>query len=72
MNFADKIRYDRHFQQDTHKGEESAMNYINGFQNAQALSFSVVNSYYEDQFMHIFLYNFHQGGKYTTQIASHQ
>ena len=48
------------------------MNYIKIFQNAQALSVSVVNTYSEDQPMHIFLNNFHQGGKYSAQIASHQ
>ena len=48
------------------------MNYIKIFQNTQALSASVGNSYYEDQLMHIFLDNFHQGGKYTAQISSHQ
>ena len=48
------------------------MNYINIFQNSQALSVSVGNSYYEDQLMHISLDKFHQGGKYTAQIASHQ
>ena len=37
MNFADNIRYDRTFQKVTHKGGESAINYINFFQNAQAL-----------------------------------
>ena len=41
-------------------------------QNAHALSVSVRNSYYEDQLMHTFLDNFHQGGKYSAQIASHQ
>ena len=45
MNFADKSRYDRTFQQVTHKGGESAINYIKRFQNAQALSVSVGNSY---------------------------
>ena len=48
------------------------MNYIKILQNAQALSVSVGNSYSEDQLMHISLDNFHQGGKYSTQIASHQ
>ena len=48
------------------------MNYIDIFQNAQALLVSAGNSYYEDQQMHIFLDNFHQGGKYTSQIASYQ
>ena len=42
------------------------------FQNAQALSISVENSYYEDQLMHTFMDNFRQGGKYSAQIASHQ
>ena len=41
MTFADKIRYDRTFQQVTHKGGESAINYIKRFQNVQALSVSV-------------------------------
>ena len=45
MTFSDKSRYDRIFQQVTHKGGESAMNYIKRFQNAQALSVSVGNTY---------------------------
>ena len=61
MTFADKIRYDRTFQQVTHEGGESAINYINIFQNAHALSVSVGNSYSEDQLMHTFMDNFHQG-----------
>ena len=72
MTFAEKIRDDRIFQQVTHKGGESAMKYIKIFQNAQDLSVSLGNSYYEDQFMQIFLDNFHQGGKYSAQIDSHQ
>ena len=72
MTFADKSRYDRNFQQVTHKGGESAINYIKRFQNAHALSVSVGKSYSEDQLMHTFLDNFHQGGKYSAQIASHQ
>ena len=48
------------------------MNYIKIFQNAEALSVSVENSYPEYQIMNIFLDNFHQGGKYSAQIASHQ
>ena len=55
MTFADKSRYDRTFQQDTHKGGESAINYIKRFQNAQALSVLVGNSYSDDQIMHAFL-----------------
>ena len=72
MTFSDKSRYDRTFQQVTHKGGESAINYIKRFQNAHALSVSVGNSYSEDQLMHTFLDKFHQGGKYSAQIASHQ
>ena len=48
------------------------MKYIKRFQNAQALSVSVGNNYSEYQLMHILLDNFHHGGKYTAQIASHQ
>ena len=62
MTFADKSRYDRTFQQVTHKGGESAINYIKRFQNAQVLSVSVGNSYSEDQIMHTLMDNFHQGG----------
>ena len=72
MNFSDKSRYDRTFQQVTHKGGESAINYIKRLQNARALSVSVGNSYSEDQLMQKFMDNFHQGGKYSAQIASHQ
>ena len=72
MTFADKSRYYRTFQQVPHKGGESAINYIKRFQNAQALSVSVVNSYSEDQIMHTFLDNFHQSGKYSAQLASYQ
>ena len=72
MTFSDKSRYDRTFQQVTHKGGEYKINYIKRFQNEYALSVSVGNSYSEDQLMHKFLDNFHQGGKYSAQIASHQ
>ena len=34
MTFADKSRYDRNFQQVTHKGGESAINYIKRSQNS--------------------------------------
>ena len=61
MTFADKSRHDKNFQQVTHKGGEYAINYIKRFQNSHALSVSVVYSYYEDQLMHTFLDNFHQG-----------
>ena len=36
------------------------------------MSIYVGNSYSEDQLMHTILDNFHQGGKYSSQIASHQ
>ena len=36
------------------------------------MSVSVGNSHPEDQMMHTFLDSFHQGGKYSAQIASHQ
>ena len=49
MTFADKSRYDRTFQQVTHKGGESAINYIKSIQNAQAFSVSVGNSYFGEQ-----------------------
>ena len=48
------------------------MNYIKRFENTKTLSFLVENNYSEDQLMHIFLDKFHQGGKYSAQIASHQ
>ena len=72
MNFSDEIRYDGNFQQVTHKGGEYEINYIKILQNAHALSVSLGISYSEDQLMHKFLDNFHQGGKYSAQIASHQ
>ena len=72
MTFADKIRYGRIFQKVTHKGGGSAMNCIKIFQNSEDLSVSVGNIYSEDQMMHTFLDNFHQGGKYSAQIASHE
>ena len=50
------------FQQVTHKIGESTMKYIKIFQNLQALSVSVGKNYSEDQLIHIFLDNFHQGG----------
>ena len=61
--FDDKSIYARTLQQVTHKGGESEINYIKGFQNAHALSVSVGNSYSDDQLMHTFLDNFHQVGK---------
>ena len=48
------------------------MKYINRFQNEQALTVSVGNNYLEYKLMHIFLDNFHQGGKHSAQISSQQ
>ena len=45
MTFSDKSRYGRTFQQVTHKGGGSKINYIKRFCNAHALSVSVGNSY---------------------------
>ena len=72
MAFSENGIFDRIFQQVTQKGGESEINYIKRFQNAQALSDPGGNSYTEDDLMHIFLDNFHQGEKYTSQIACHQ
>ena len=72
MDFFEKSRYNRIFQQVTHKEVDSAMKYIKRFQNAQALSVLVGNIYSEDQLMHIFLDNFHQSGRYSAQIDIHQ
>ena len=44
INVSDTNRYGRSFQQVTHKGGESAMNFMKIFQNAQAFSVSVVNN----------------------------
>ena len=72
MTFSEKSRHDSTFQQVTHKEGGSAINYIKIFQNAHVLSVSVGNIYSEDQLMHTFLDNFHQGGKYSAQINIHQ
>ena len=72
MTFVDKSRYDRTFQQVTHKGGKYAINPNKIFQNAHDLSVSAGNSNSEDQLMRTFLDNFQQGGKYSAQIASHQ
>ena len=72
MTFSDKNRYERTFKQVTYKGAESAMNYIKIFHNVHALLIYEENSYPEYQLMQIFLDNFHQGGKYSTQITINQ
>ena len=48
------------------------MNYIKRIQDSQTSSVSVGNHYSEDQIMHILLGTFHQGGKYSSHISSHQ
>ena len=60
------------FEQEVHKGGESATNYIKRFHNANPLEFSVGHSYTEYQIIHTFLDNLQQGGKYSATIASHQ
>ena len=72
MTFSDKSRYYSTFQQVTDKRGESTINYIKIFQNAHDSSVSAGNSYNEDQLMHTFLNNFHQGRQYSAQIAIHQ
>ena len=72
MVFPGKSTYDRIFQQVTHKRGELAINYVQKSQDLQTLSVSVGNSYSEFQLMHTFLDDFHQGGKYSAQIARHQ
>ena len=72
ITFSYKNRYGRIFQQVTHKGGGSAMNYIKIFQNAQDFYIPLGNTYSEDQLMHIFLDNFHLGGKCSGRIASNQ
>ena len=62
MTFAEKIRYNRLFQQVMHKGWESAIIYIKIFQSAEYLIISVGNSYSEYQLMQNFLENLRQGG----------
>ena len=72
MTFADESRYESILQQVTHTGGYSAINYIERLQNAHSLSIYVGNFYSEYQLMHTFMYNFHQGGKYSAHIAIHQ
>ena len=72
MSFAEKVDMKGPYKKFTHKGGESAINYTKRFQNSHDLSVSVGNSYSEDQLMNTFLDNFHQRGKYSAQIASHQ
>ena len=61
-DLSSKSIYNRLFQKGTHKVGESANNYTKRFQNEQALSVSVGNTYSEYQLMHILLDNFHKGG----------
>ena len=59
MKISDQSRYNRMIQKVLHKGGKSAINYIEIFQNAKDLEFSVGNSYTEDRLIHNFLDNFH-------------
>ena len=72
MTLYEKSRYNRLLQEVTHKGGVSSMSYIKISQNTQALLVPEGRSYSGDQRIHIFLDNFHQGGKYSAKIASHQ
>ena len=72
MTFSDKNIYNRQFQKVVHKWGESAIKYIEIFENAKDLEVSVGNSYYEDQLILNILDNIQQEGKYLAQIASHQ
>ena len=65
-----KSIYDKVFRQVTHKGGQSAISCNKISHNAQDLSVSVENSDVEDQMIHPFMDNFHQGGNYYAQIAS--
>ena len=70
MYKATKSRYNSTFYKVKHREGESAMDYIKIFQNSEALYVSVGNYYSEDQIIHTILDNFHQGGKYSAQIAT--
>ena len=56
------IIVDKIFEQVAHKGGDSVMNYIKRFQHEQALSFSLGNTYSEDELIYIFMDAFFQGG----------
>ena len=60
------------FQKVVQKVEESAIKYINIFQNAKYLVILVVNSYYYYQLIHTFLEILLKGVIHSSQIASHQ
>ena len=72
MNFYNQSRYNRLFQKVIHRKGEVEINYINIFKKAKALGIVVGTSYSEDQLIHTLLKNLQKGGKYSTQIASHQ
>ena len=72
MTFDDNIRYNRLFRQAVHRGGESEINDIKIFQNSRALIILVVNTSFEDHLMHTFLEIFQKGGKYMSQMVSHQ
>ena len=60
------------FQKVVHEVGESAIKYINIFQNAKYLVILVVNSYYYDQLIHTLLENLLKGVIHSSQIVSHQ
>ena len=72
MTFYDQSRYNRLFHQVIHKGGGPEINYIKIFQNSKALAILLGNGYSGDQLMQNVLDNFHQRGKYSDQIPSHQ
>ena len=62
ITFSGKSRYDGISRKLHIKEDNMQWIFIKIFQNSKTLSVSVENSYSEDQLMHIFLDNFHQGG----------
>ena len=72
MTFPEKIIYNRQFQNVVNRGGGSAINCIKIFNHDKALEVLVGKINYEDQLMCAFLNTFQQGGKYSTQLASHQ
>ena len=58
INFDEKRKYNRMFQQVVYKGGESEIKYIKIFHYAKALEIYAGDSYTKDQLMHTFSYNF--------------
>ena len=72
MTFSDKSRYDRTFQQVTHKGGNASISYTKRFHNAHAIPVLLGKRYSEYQLMHTFMDKFNQSGEYSAQITSQQ